>query len=182
MVGYKFPFVLAFGLLAQSTAPVFATSIATAAPHNPNTACENVAQLVDNLNAGTPWGSDERNIVFFYSDRFGEVERDERDAFTKHMRHSNGKRDRRNMKVASLHSLHEDERWPQYIVKLDRAVWKLTSWETDGMLMEREIDDPHWTTDFSTWLVQFRNNRIHSVREARELVSLVSNLERVKGC
>ena len=176
-------FALAASLAALGSASsVSATSVALARPHDPAQACAAVKELVADLNAGQPYGGDRRSFRMYFTDTLGFVEPDEVDEFSRSMRYSNGKKDRREMEVEALHRLDVDGTDATYVVRLSRSSWELKRYEENGMLMLDEIDDPHWAVNQTYWLVDFSSNEISRFREAFEIYSLTSQDNKVEGC
>ncbi|MCC6926793.1 hypothetical protein [Novosphingobium sp.] len=174
---------LAAGLLAA--APVAATSVVAARPHDPQSACPAVLQLVADINAGKPRGDHAARFHFFYTDALGEVDLAEEPVLAKALREANGKPDRLPAALGGIWPLAQGagHRKDQalYVIVLRRETWQLVRYETDAMLMPTEIPDPHWDSDNSTWLVAFDENRIRAVREAREL-SLLTDPKKALKC
>ena len=136
-----------------------------------------VADFREGLPFGTPWSYRE-----VYTDDLGKVERDEVEAFASYMLTSHGRQDRVPMEVHSIHVLGGDEFERFYVLTLKRSQWQLKRYEEDGMLNPIEIDDPHWDTGYSTWLVHFSSHSLRSVRQADDLVYLQSGLEKLENC
>ena len=166
--------------LAASAAS--ATSIASAPKHRQELACAAIGQLVANLNSGDL----DANVPFpgptIYTDALGEVGLDEEETFLAAMRNSEGKADRRPIRLDGVYKVRGDDYQPTYLIALEREVWRLQSYEDDGMLGSYAVDNPHWQTTRSLWLVTFRSNHIDYVRETPELDLLAANSAEVDGC
>lgn len=162
--------------------PATATTIVAAPRHDPKRACGVIKLVVANINRGQLKSSDQLLGPRFYSDRFGEVERDEEADFIESMRFSDGKKDKVPMGIDRLDLIANDEYNPQYVVTLIRMRWQLTRLVEDDMLSIDEVDDPHWASKRTTWLVTFNSNGIWDFREVPELFRLTNRKTRVKPC
>ena len=117
-----------------------------------------------------------------HTDQFGQLERSEIEAFNRFMLTSEGKPDRVSIELTSVHVLGGNENEKFYVITLGRTLWRLKRHDVDSMHPVWEIDDPHWDRGHSTWLVYFKSNSIQSVRQAKELVYLTSELDRLETC
>jgi hypothetical protein len=160
-----------------------ATSFGPRTKHDPKLGCMAVKQVVAGLNAGRLADPDDRGAgPTFFSDAFGEVEAREEPAFLHAMRHSEGKPDDKPIELRDVAILHEDEEDPTYLVALDREAWHLTRDVQDEMLEAETIDDPHFSTDTSYWLVSFISNEITDFRQADEMFRLMKDARELKDC
>jgi hypothetical protein len=159
-----------------------ATSIASAPKHRQELACAAIDRLVANLNSGDL----DANVPFpgptVYTDALGEVGLDEEETFLAAMRNSEGKADRKPIRLDGVYKVRGDAYQPTYLIALEREVWRLQSYEDDGMLGSYAVDNPHWQTERSFWLVTFQSNHIDHVRETPELDRLAAKTAEVEGC
>jgi hypothetical protein len=150
--------------------PVAATSIAAIRAHDPQHARPAIERLVAAIDSNDMERLQRSGILpFVYTDALGMVEFDEQQAFLASMNGSDGREDRAPIKIIDFRPLISHKFHPVYLVTLEREVWKLKDYETDGMLMPQEIDRPHWETDWTSWLITFRGSDISSIREADDL-------------
>jgi hypothetical protein len=169
----------ALALLPATGAP--ATSIATASPHDTIRGCEAIQRVIADLNAGRL--RDPRSpFPAFYSDAFGQVDAAEEAAFLHALRHSEGRPDRKPMRLYHVYWVHRDTHQPIYLVVLERQAWHETRLEIDDMLMVEEVPYPHYGVDTSYWLVKFQSNDIRSFREAPEMYPLMDDSTELKTC
>lgn len=170
----------AFALLAAGAAS--ATSLASAPKHRQALACAAIRQLVANLNSGDL----EAEVPFpgpmVYTDALGYVDLDEEETFLAGMRNSEGKADRKPIRLDGVYTVRGDDYQPTYLIALERELWRLQSYEDDGMLGSYAVDDPHWQTERSLWLVTFRSNHVEYVRETPELDLFAGKGAEVRGC
>lgn len=139
--------------------------------------------LVEDLKAGQPFGANGSHYRAYYNDQLGAVSHDELEAFAQALLLSEGKADRRPMRIYSLMRLSRDELYsPYYVLTLERVLWQTKSYETNDMLLPVEVENPHWEVEHSSWLIGFRGNEITSARQVDELFFLHGELEPVKGC
>lgn len=118
----------------------------------------------------------------FFSDRFGEVEEKEEAAFLHAMRHSEGKRDREPMELYHVSTVLREEHQAVYMVAIEREAWHEKRWVDLDELSGREIDDPHYATDTSYWLVSFRSNDLTDFREAQEMYVFMDEKTELQDC
>ncbi|HEU0135578.1 MAG TPA: hypothetical protein VFR28_12215 [Allosphingosinicella sp.] len=169
--------------LALLPAAASATSITAARPHDPKLGCKAIKQVVEGFNKGRLQDPDSMGLgPTFYSDALGEVEEKEEAAFLYALRHSEGKRDRKPMRIYGIFTVLADKEGPIYLVVLDRESWHEKRLVPGDMLDMLEIDDPHWDTDSSLWLVSFSSNHIYWFREAGEMYRLMSSANRLESC
>lgn len=164
-------------------APGGATTITAAPPHDPKLGCRAIKQVIADLNAGRlrepkSWAFAPR----FYSDGFGKVEEAEEAAFLHSMRHSEGKADLKPIRLYRVWTLIRDKDDPVYLVGLEREAWHEKRIVDDGMMDIREVDDPHYERETSSWLVSFWSNRIIDFREVPEMYRFWSKARPVKDC
>jgi hypothetical protein len=153
-----------------------ATSYGPRTAHDPRLGCKAIKQVVADLNAGRLADPDSwRSGPTFYSDAFGEVEDKEEEAFVHAMRHSEGRPDEKPIRLGDVTLIHKDRHDPIYLVELDREAWHETRDVDDGMGDVQKVDDPHYATDHSYWLVSFGANEISDFREAFEMFPLRKN-------
>lgn len=170
-------------LLAGSFATAaLATSIGSPRPHDASLACMGMSGLVADFNEGQPFAAPLDPYRTIYTDELGEVERDELEAFNTAMLTSEGKRDRKPMSISSVHTLGGTETDRQYVLTIERVRWRTKRLELDDMFDVIAIDDPHWETHHTFWLVTFESNSLRTVREADELLQLKPQLERLEDC
>jgi hypothetical protein len=160
-----------------------ATSITPAPPHDPKLGCKAIKQVIADLNAGRLrdpklWHSGPT----FFSDAFGKVETGEESAFLHFMRHSEGRPDPKPIRLYRVWTLLPDKDDPVYLVGLEREVWREKRMVDDGMMNMQEVDDPHYETDTSSWLVSFWSNRIIHFREVPEMYRFWTRAKTVKDC
>jgi hypothetical protein len=174
-------FAAALALLPAGGAS--ATSIAAARPHDPTLGCKAIKAVIARINKGRL--RDPRDVSIhpnFYSDAFGEVEEKEEEAFLHGLRHSEGRRDRRPMRLYGVFTVHKDEHDPIYLVVLDREAWHETRLVMGDMNDVEKVADPHYATESSYWLVGFSSSRIRSFREAPETYRLMGAANRLENC
>ena len=169
-------------LTAPLATAALATSIGSPRPHDASLACMYMSELVADFNEGRPFAAPLKPYRTIYTDELGEVERDEIEAFNTAMLTSEGKRDHKPMSIYSVHTLGGTETDRQYVLTIQRVSWRTKRLEVDGMLQVVEVDDPHWDTHHSFWLVTFESNSLRTVREAGELLHLKPQLERLEDC
>lgn len=174
-------FAALLGLLPAAAAA--ASSITATRSHDPKLGCRAIEALVANLGRGRL--EDPRGASFvptFYSDRFGEVDKAEEAAFLHSLRHSEGRRDRRPIRLERVHAVDPDKFRPIYLVVLERESWREIRTETDGMFETHEIPDPRFVIETSHWLATFSSNDLMRFREAPEMYQLGDEANRLKGC
>jgi hypothetical protein len=169
-------------LPSLAASPALATSIGRAPEHRVELGCRAIRQVVANLNSGDL----DEGVPFpgptFYTDALGEVQPAEEEAFLRAMRHSDGKKDRKPIRLDGVYKVRGDEFRPTYLVVLVRELWRLKRYEMDGMLETVEIDDPHWDSDRSVWLVTFSSNHVDEWRETPELYPFAEEEGEVRAC
>lgn len=159
-----------------------ATSVTASPPHDPGLGCKAIAAVIDDLKAGRLKEAEALIGPTFFADAFGEVEEAEEQAFLHALHHNEGRPDARPMRLDGVFRVHADRHQPVYLVALEREAWHETRLETDGMLVDREVRDPHYARDISYWLATFRSNDIWYFREAGELYPLADDERELKGC
>jgi len=172
----------AFALVPASGAG--ATSITAAPPHDPKQGCEAIKRTIADLNAGRlkdPKSAHPSGPTF-YSDTFGKVEEGEEAAFLHSLRHSEGKRDRKPIRLYGVFTVQADKHAPIYLAVLERESWHQIRLEEDDMLNVREVRDPRYERDTSYWLVSFRSDDISDFREAGEMFRLMSESNWLRPC
>lgn len=160
-----------------------ATSVTAAAPHDPKLGCKAIKQVVANLNAGRLSDPDSPGAgPTFFSDAFGKVEESEEAAFLRSMRHSEGRPDEKPIELRDVYIVLKDKDDPIYLVTLARESWHEKRLVDDSMLGMEEVDDPHYETDTTSWLVRFMSNDLTDFREAPEIYPLWRGSRELKGC
>jgi hypothetical protein len=173
--------VLALALLAPG--PGLATSIGRALPHDPRLGCIALGQLVDELGGKAPDKNRPYELpVTFFTDELGRVDPAEEAAFLHFMRNAAGRNDREPVRVGRVYRIHADKYRPTWLVMLERQTWQPTRFETDEMLMDREVDDLAYRHHWSWWLVTFRSSRVSEFREAGELYTMMKDGNELKNC
>lgn len=174
----------ALALLPATAAP--ATTIWPEIPHDPKQACAAIERLVEGLAAGRLRSADDPFAgPAFYSDVFGKVDKEEEQAFLDSLRHSEGKPDRRPIRLYHAYSVHRDKQMPTYLVLLQRLAWHETSLHSNddlNALSVERVADPHYNPDLSYWLATFDSDRIAHFREAPELYRLTGEKSELKRC
>jgi len=174
-------FVAALALLPAGGAP--ATSVTASRPHDPKLACKAIKRVIADFNRGRLPGPEPSAFApIFYSDRFGEVDDAEAADFLHALRHSEGKRDRRPIRLGHVSTVHKERDEALYLVVLEREAWREKRRVEDEELRVQEIDDPRFERDTSYWLVSFGSNAISHFREAPEMYKLMSEAAWLKQC
>lgn len=174
-------FAAALALPYSGAAP--ATSITASPPHDPRLACKAIKAAIEGLNAGRLRDPKAAGIgPTFYSDLFGEIEREEEARFLHSLRHSEGKPDRAPIGLYGVFNVHRDDDSLLYLVVLTRKAWHETELVTDDMYNTREVANPGYREDTSFWLVGFWSNDIRTFREATEMYQVMSQASQLKNC
>ncbi|HZG07798.1 MAG TPA: hypothetical protein VEZ70_02330 [Allosphingosinicella sp.] len=173
--------LLALALLAPG--PGLATSIGRALPHDPVLGCIALGRVVAELGGKAP----DKDAPYalraaFFTDDLGRVEPAELAAFHHAMRNAAGRPDREPVRVGRVYRIHADRYRPSWLVMLERQTWQPTRFETDDMLIDREIDDPAYRPDWSWWLVTFQSSRVSEFREAGELYTMMKDGHELENC
>jgi hypothetical protein len=173
---------LAAALSLLLPALAWATSITAAPPHDTRLGCAAIKGVVANLAAGRLKDPDHLLGPTFFSDAAGRVEAAEEEAFLHSLNNNEGRPDAKPIRLYHVYRLHIDKHQPTYLVVLERHAWHETRLETDEMLMDHEVRDPHYGVDTSYWLATFRSNDIWYFREAGELYDVMSDARELEGC
>ena len=158
-----------------------ATSIGRVPPHNVEIGCLTLRELVENWNAKKI--RDPSALIFpvVYSDRFGQVERDEVESFLDAMRTSEGKPDALPLKIDRVYQVHEDKVQPIYLVSLVRQVWHEKRIVEDALFNPVEVE-AGYTPEWSYWLATFGSNNVRYFREVDELYPMINTLPEIPNC
>lgn len=164
--------------IAATNAGAAAMTVAIARPHRPNFACDALRETVAMMT-----GLRTMDITpMFGTDRSGRVEYQDRSALVRTMTTSEGRADRRPLRIDQVWPIGKRE--PRdavalYVVALTRERW----------YPERsDFGDPEalvpagYDFDTSYWVAEFRSERVVEFREAPFMWRLASGTARLPGC